>query len=120
MQHLAAEKKQSKHGKESQARCQDSSAQSLINTFIDDVRKPVPPQQFDVLAYTVEDHDGVIIRVPDQGQNRGNHRQGDLPVEQRESPHRDQRIVEHRHHRRDSIDPFKPQREVDQHPAQGI
>ena len=69
MQHLAAEKKQSKHGKESQARCQDSSTQSLINTFVDDVGQLIPAEQFDVLANAVEDDDGVVIGVSDQGQN---------------------------------------------------
>src|SRR5208282_2713730 len=46
MQHLAAEKEQRKHGKESQARCQDGSTQCLINTFVDNVGQLVPPQQF--------------------------------------------------------------------------
>ncbi len=44
------------------------------------------------------------------------HRQRNLLVGQAERADRDQRVVEHRHHRRDAVDQLKPEPQVDQHP----
>src|SRR5579862_7816391 len=109
MQHLAAEKKQSKHGKESQARCQDSSTQSLINTFVDNVRKLVPPQQFDVFPYAVKDDDRVVIGVADQGQDGGDHSQRYFPVQKRKDANRNQSVVENGQNRGNTVNPLKAQ-----------
>src|SRR5208282_2718151 len=120
MQHLAAEKEQRKHGKESQPRCQDRSAQSLINAFVDNVRQLFPSQQLYVLPYAVKHHDGVVIGVSDQGQDGGDHGQRNFPVQKREGADRNQSVVENRQHGGDPLDPLEAEPQVDQHSAQRI
>ncbi len=78
------------------------------------------PAQRQVLADTVENHNGVVHRVADQRQDRRDHRQRNLLVRQAERADRDQRVMEHRHHSRDTIDQLEPEPQVNQHADQRV
>jgi len=61
-----------------------------------------------------------LFEYPIKRQDRRNHCQRNLPVQQRERAHRNQRVVEYRQNRGHSVDPFKAEAQVDQHSAQRI
>ncbi len=90
----------------------------MIDALVDDRFQRLTAIDLQVLPDAVEDDDGVIHRVADQRQQRGDHCEGDLLVEQGEESDRDNRIVKHRNHRAHAVDPFEAEPDVDQHSAQ--
>src|SRR5208282_6892529 len=76
--------------------------------------------QLDVLPYAVKHHDGVVIRVSDQGQDGRDHGQRYFPVQQREGAHRDQSVVEDRQHGGNAVNPLETKRQINQHSGQRI
>src|SRR5579862_3337668 len=72
--HLAAHQEQDEHGKESQSAGQYGSRESLIDRFVHDRGKLFAPQQAVVFANAVENNDGVVHRIADQSEQRGDDR----------------------------------------------
>ena len=77
----------------------DGPAQRLVHRAIHHGFQRLLARELQILADTVEDHDGIVHRVADQRQQRRDHRHGDLFIEQGEQSDGDQRIVEARDYR---------------------
>src|SRR5579863_2204677 len=120
VQYLTAEQKQRQGGQQREARRQNGSAQGLVHTQVDDRFQLFTAKKLEVLADAVERDDGVVHRIADQGQQGGNHGERNLFVEERKQADGDDSVVEHRHHRRCAIDPFEAERDVNQHPTEGV
>ncbi len=118
MQHLSAKDVQRKHGQERKARRDHRSRQRLVDALVHDLAQRRATHELQVLADAVENNDGVVHRVTDQRQDRGDHRQSDLLVRQREKADGDQRVVEDSDHSSRSIDELKAEPQVHQHPDQ--
>src|SRR6185369_2501746 len=84
MQNLSSKNIEGEHRQERQSGGQDSSAQRLVDRFIDDIGQAVSPKQLDVLANTIEDDNRIVHRISDERQDRGDHRQRHLDVQYRE------------------------------------
>src|SRR5260370_24669529 len=116
--HLAAHQEQDEHGKESQTAGQDRSRKSLIDGFVDHVSERLVAQQAVVLTDAIEDDNRVVHGITDQSKQRGDDRQRNLKMQQREKAQGDQHIVKHGQYRRQPINHFikQPQNETDKPP----
>src|SRR5579872_1390199 len=84
MQHRTAEQEQGDHGEERQARRHDGSAQRLVDGAIHHLLQGLAPRDLEIFADPIEDHDRVVHRITDQGQQGRDHRHRNLLVEDRE------------------------------------
>src|SRR5689334_15197330 len=117
VQYRSPEQEQRYYRQERQPRGHDRPAQRLVDASIDQRLQRLPARQLQVLPDPVEDNDSIIHRVPDQSQERRDHREVDFLLEQREQPDRDDRVMKNRDHGCHSINPLEPEGDVDQHPG---
>ena len=108
---LAAEDEQGDDDDERQARGEDGAAEGLIEAFVDDRRKVVPPPAAHVFAHAVEDDDGVVQGVADDGQQCRHDLQVEFTVENRQQPHGDEHVVIHGDQRRQRV--VQPQHQAE-------
>ncbi len=73
-----------------------------------------------ILADAVEDDDGVVHGVADQGEDGGDDGEGDLHFGEREGTHRDERVVEAGNDGGHSVDELKPEPQVNEHAEQRV
>ncbi len=69
--------------------------------------------QLQIFTDAVEDDDGVIDRITDDGQNRGNEGQVDFESQQREDRHDDEGVVQERDDTRNREPVLESDRHVD-------
>src|SRR5690242_11893050 len=105
--HLAAHQEQDEHGKESQSTSQDGSRKSLVDGLVHHARERFSAQQTVVLTNAIEDDDGVVHGITDQGEERGDDREGNLETQQREKSQSNQHIMKHGQNGSSPIDPFE-------------
>ena len=117
---FTAENEQRQHRQERKTRSQDRPAQRLVDTVVHDRRKIVAPADFQIFADAVEDNNRVVHRITDKRQQRRNNREVDLAVKQRKQTKRHQRVVKNRKNRRRAINPFKPERDINQDATQRV
>ena len=77
---LAAHQEQDQDGQKRQAAGQDGARKSLIDGTVHDGGERFAAHEPRVFADAVKDHNRVIHRITDQGQQRRNHRQRNLKV----------------------------------------
>src|SRR5215831_10697333 len=85
-EHLAAHQEQDEHREEGQTAGQDGSRKRLIDGLVDDSREWLLPQKTVVFPDAVEDHDRVVHRITDQGQQRSDYRQRNLETKNLNRP----------------------------------
>ena len=102
-----AEKVQRQAYNQRESRSQNRSAQSLINASIQDRLESHSTAQPQVLADAIENDNRIIHGVSYQRQQRGNHGEVDLLIENRKESQGDQGVMKHRKHGCGAIYPLK-------------
>src|SRR5258708_8832687 len=118
--HLAAHQEQDEHGKECQTAGQDRSRKSLIDGLVDHVSERFLAQQTVVLTDAMEDDDRVVHGITDQSQQRRDHRERNLEVQQREKPQGDKDVMKDGQNGSGAVDPLESEGNIYQHAAQSI
>ena len=85
----------------------------LRDRAVDDVRDGCLAHLAEVLADPVGDDDRFVDRIAEHREHGGEHRQRELPLEQRKEAQDDDDVVQVGDDRRDGEAPLEPQREVD-------
>ena len=93
-------------------------ANPYVHVLMKVAGQPLPAQKLDVFPDAIEDHNRVVIRVSDQGQNSRYNRERYRLIGQRKRAYSDQGIVENRDYGCYSVDPLKPECQVNQHSCQ--
>src|SRR3984957_7321436 len=114
-QNLAAHQEQDEHGKESQAASQDRSRKSLIDRLVNNVGKRLLAEQTIVFADAIEDDDGVIHRITNEGEQGRDDRERNFEVQNREKAQCNEHIVKHGENSGRAEDPLEAERDIDQH-----
>src|SRR5579859_168779 len=105
--HLAAHQEQNEHGEKGQSAGEDGSRQSLVDRSIDQLGELHFAQQAAVFANTIKNHDRVVHRITNQGQESCDDRQRNFEMQQREKSQRDQNVVKHGEDRRCPENPLE-------------
>ena len=113
-QDFAAEEHHREHGEKDEAGSNHRARERLVDRVVGDVVERFAPVQAAVFAYPVKDDDGIVDGKADQRQQRGDHRQADLPLKDREESERHQHVVKNRDDRRRAIRPLKAKGDVHQ------
>ncbi len=86
---------------------------------IDQVRDIVTAQGLKAFADPVRDHNGIVQRVPDHSQHRGEHREVERHLGQGEKPEHNQHIVYQGDHGADGKLKLETKGDIEHHQAQG-
>src|SRR5882757_3990664 len=115
VEYLSAKDPKRERGEEGKARGEDRSAQGLVDGLVDHLRERRASHERKVLADTIEDDDGVVHGVTDEGQNGRDDGERDLLVRQREGAYGDEGVMEDGYNGRCAVDELKTEPEVHQH-----
>jgi len=111
---------QDEHGKECQTAGQDRSRKSLIDGLVDHVSERFLAQQTIVLTDAIEDDDRVVHGITDQSQQRRDHRERNLEMQQREKAQGDKDVMKDGQNGSGAVDPLESEGNIYQHAAQSI
>nr|GFD51640.1 hypothetical protein [Tanacetum cinerariifolium] len=92
--------------------------QGLRGRDVDVLDQRCLAQQAEVLTNPVEYHDGVVERVADDREHRGQYRQVKGHLEERQDTHGHDHVVDQRDNRTDRELPLETEGQVDQYAAQ--
>ena len=113
VQRLAAEEEDRQHHHQRAAVGDDRARHRAGDRVVDHVRHRRLAHLAEVLADPVGDDDRLVHRVAEHREHRGQHRQRELPLEEREEAQDDDDVVQVGDDRRDGEAPLEAQREVD-------
>jgi hypothetical protein len=111
---LAAEEIERQDGQERRPGGDDGSRQRLVDAVVDHLLQRLAALGALVLADAVEDDDGVVHRVTGDGENRRDHVQRQVVVEEHQERHRDDDVVEGGDDRAEAEVELEPQPDVDE------
>src|ERR1039458_1168224 len=101
---FATKQEQGENRQEGEARGQNGSAKSLIDTVVDKFGEVPAFCSMNVLPDSIEDYDRIIHGVAHEGQQGRDHRESNFLVQQREKPERNDHIVEGGNHGCNPVD----------------
>eukprot|EP01022_Parablepharisma_sp_SALTPOND_P017185 TRINITY_DN2694_c0_g2_i1.p1 TRINITY_DN2694_c0_g2~~TRINITY_DN2694_c0_g2_i1.p1 ORF type:complete len:1604 (-),score=291.28 TRINITY_DN2694_c0_g2_i1:31015-35826(-) len=97
--HAAAEDEECGHHDKSGARGEQRTGQRLVDGDVDGLAEVLGDTVTQVLTDSVEDDDGVVKGVTDDGQERGHNGEVELLIQEREYAHGYENVVDKGHHR---------------------
>ena len=112
VQRLAAEEQDRQHHHQRAAVGDDRPRDRAGDRVVDDVRHGRLAHLAEILADPVGDHDRLVHRIAQHREHRRQHRQRELPLEQREEAQDDDDVVQVGDDRRDGEAPLEAHREV--------
>jgi len=102
--HFPAEEEEREHSQEGEPGSKDRAAEGLIDAAVDQVRQLLSLVEVHIFPDPVEHYDGVVHRVAHQRQQRSDHRQRDLFIQQGKDTDRDDDVMKRRNDRCDAVD----------------
>src|SRR6185437_5030588 len=112
LEHLAAKGVERKDREEGQPGGQNRPAQRLIDAAVHHIGQRLAAAETQVFADTVEDDDGVVHGIADEGEDGGNHRKAHFLSRQGEEAHGDQGVVKAGHHGSDAVNELESEPEI--------
>jgi len=115
-----SEEEECGHRQKGRERCDESSGQHLRGADVDQLAQALVSNAHHILTYSVEHDDGVIDRVPHDGQKGRDRREIHFLLQKHVDAERDERVVEHGDDATGSESQIEAERDVQHDERDGV